>query len=109
MSKLFLKATPEMKDFQEYVEFLEQERGFRHESARDKCLLIGEEIGELFKAVREEEGLQMDSEAKPIDIADEIADVFLYLCTIANRFNIDIETAVRQKEEKNKNRVWTSS
>jgi NTP pyrophosphatase (non-canonical NTP hydrolase) len=40
----------------------------------------------------------------PID--EEIADMMIYLCSIANRFDIDIEEAFRRKEEHNKKRTW---
>lgn len=34
------------------------------------------------------------------------ADIFIYLLSIANRFDIDVETAFREKEEVNKKREW---
>ena len=40
----------------------------------------------------------------PVD--EEIADILIYLCSIANRFDIDIEQAFRRKEEHNKKRTW---
>jgi len=49
-----LKENPTLKDFQEYVKKLEIERGFNNENVLQKCLLLGEEIGELNKAVRKE-------------------------------------------------------
>ena len=39
-------------------------------------------------------------------IGDELADVFIYLCSLANRYGIDLEAAIRAKEEINKTRVW---
>jgi len=33
----------------------------------------------------------------------------IYLCSIANRLNIDLETAFRQKEVINHNRQWTKN
>ena len=106
---LTLKNEPSLKDFQKYVVELEDERGFAHQNAKDKCLLLGEEVGELFKAVRKEEGMAIDSSSTVGDIGDEIADVFIYLCSIANRYNIDIEEAFLAKENKNKNRKWSIS
>jgi NTP pyrophosphatase (non-canonical NTP hydrolase) len=41
-----------LADVQTYVSQLEVERGFNDESVMQKCLLLGEEVGELFKAVR---------------------------------------------------------
>ncbi len=103
-----LKNSPELKDFQSYVAELENERGFAHQTAIDKCLLLGEEVGELFKAVRKAEGLLVDKHSNFTDIGDELADILIYLCALANRKNIDLEMAFRIKEEKNKKRTWQS-
>lgn len=103
-----LKNNPNFSDFQKYVTELEHERGFIKQSTIDKCLLLGEEVGELFKAVRKSEGLSIDSNSNFTDIGDELTDIFIYICAIANRKNIDLESAFRAKEEKNKKRVWKS-
>ena len=70
--------------------------------------IIGEEVGELFKAIRKSEGLSIDANSKFTEIGDELTDIFIYLCAIANRNNIDLQTAFRAKEEKNKLRTWKS-
>ena len=101
-----LKQSPNLSDFQKYVTELEVERGFSDQSIIDKCLLMGEEVGELFKAVRKSEGLSIDANSTFTEIGDELTDVFIYLCAIANRKNIDLESAFRAKEEKNKQRIW---
>lgn len=103
-----LKQNPTLKNFQEYVAELENERGFSHQTTIDKCLLLGEEIGELFKAVRKSEGLAVDSNSNFTEIGDELTDIFIYLCAIANGKGIDLEEAFRKKEEKNKQRIWKS-
>lgn len=41
-----------LSQLQAHVARAELERGFLAQSATDKCLLMGEEVGELFKAVR---------------------------------------------------------
>jgi NTP pyrophosphatase (non-canonical NTP hydrolase) len=103
-----LTKNPTLENFQKYVEELENERGFAYQTIIDKCLLLGEEVGELFKAVRKSEGLAVDSNSNFTEIGDELADIFIYLCAIANRKGIDLETAFLKKEEKNKKRVWKS-
>ena len=80
-----LQNKPTLNNFQEYVSELEKERGFFSQTIRDKCLLLGEEVGELFKAVRKAEGLLVDSNSNFNEIGDELADIFIYLCAIANR------------------------
>ena len=101
-----LKNNPSLSDFQKYVSELEIERGFASQTIIDKCLLLGEEVGELFKAVRKSEGLLVDSNSKFSEIGHELTDILIYLCAIANRKGIDLEEAFRAKEEKNKNRIW---
>lgn len=101
-----LSIKPTLADFQKYVTELEKERGFSGQSIIDKCLLMGEEVGELFKAVRKSEGLSVDSNSTFTEVGDELTDIFIYLCAVANRKNIDLESAFRAKEEKNKHRIW---
>jgi len=103
-----LNNKPTLSDFQKYVSELEKERGFSSQTIIDKCLLLGEEVGELFKAIRKTEGLAIDSNSQFTEVGDELTDVLIYLCAIANRKGIDLEEAFRNKEEKNKKRVWKS-
>ena len=101
-----LRQNPLLKDLQKYVEELEVERGFSDQSARDKCLMLGEEVGELFKAVRKAEGLKIDRNSKVGEISHELADILIFLCSIANRYQVDLEAAFREKESVNKQRKW---
>ncbi|MEL6182191.1 MAG: MazG nucleotide pyrophosphohydrolase domain-containing protein [Myxococcota bacterium] len=100
-----LSTRPTLADYQRYVTALEHERGFAHQDVLTKCLLLGEEVGELFKAVRQQEGIAIDTPASPV--AEELADVFIFICTIANRYNIDLEEAFRAKEAINTTRQWS--
>ncbi len=52
-----LNLNPTLADFQHYVSELEVERNFANQDVRDKCILLGEEVGELFKAIRKAEGI----------------------------------------------------
>ena len=51
-SKLYLKENPTLKDFQQYVRELKIERGFSTENKPFECMLMAEEVGELFSAIR---------------------------------------------------------
>ncbi len=95
-----------LKNLQKYVIELEQERGFSNQTVIQKCLLLGEEVGELFKAVRKSENISIDKNSNIHNVGEELADILIYVCAIANRYNIDMETAFRAKEEINKKRVW---
>lgn len=93
-----LKKSPTLKDFQEYVNKLEIERGFIKDTLLQKCLHLGEEVGELNRAIRKN--------FKKSEVGDEITDIIIILCTIANRLNIDLEKSFRKKENINKKRIW---
>ena len=106
MNILELKNNPTFRDFQEYVKELEAVRGFEDQNSLEKCLLLGEELGELFKAVRKSMNLKTDINSNIGSVREEIADMVIYLCAIANRFEIDIEEAFREKEVINQRREW---
>ncbi|MFO0704538.1 MAG: MazG nucleotide pyrophosphohydrolase domain-containing protein [Candidatus Andersenbacteria bacterium] len=104
---LELPSNPTLAEVQRYVSELERQRGFSNETALQKCLLLGEEIGELFKAVRKmEKTIKIDPTSKVGSVKEELADILIYLCAIANKYDLDLEEAFREKEIKNKARVW---
>lgn len=96
-----------LQQVQNYVRALENERGFADQTVIHKCLLLGEEVGELFKAVRKEQKLSIDQNSSFGLVSEELADILIYLCAIANRCGVDLEQAFRDKEAINKTRVWT--
>lgn len=49
--------------------------------------------------------IKIDHNSKFGSIDEELADVFIYICAIANRFNIDLEKAFRDKEKINQKRI----
>ncbi|MBZ0198322.1 MAG: hypothetical protein K8H86_00525 [Ignavibacteriaceae bacterium] len=101
-----LKAKATLNDFQEYVSKLEKERGFENQTVIEKCLLLGEEVGELFKAVRKINNLAVDENSDFTSVEEELADILIFLCSIANRYDINLEEAFREKEKINRDRVW---
>ena len=79
MPDLNNKAT--LKDYQRYVHELEVERGFIDQTVLMKCLMMGEEMGELFKAIRKQEGIKLDqTTAKVGTINEELVDLFIFIC-----------------------------
>ena len=104
---LELKANPTLKDFQNYVLQMKQERGFNTTDKFYECCLLAEECGEVISAVRKNsKNGSIGSGSVAGNVAEELADVFIYLCSIANMHDIDLEQAFREKEEKNKKRTW---
>ena len=106
---LSLDQNPTLKDFQKYVIDLENERGFADKTVLQKCLMLGEEMWELFQAIRKEENITIDHNSKFGTIEEELADIIIYICSIANSYNINLEEAFRKKEEVNKKRIWKKS
>ncbi len=92
-----------LKDVQNYVVELEKERGFSKNTI-NKEILLGEEVGELFKALRKKVKIKDDHDSEFGSVDEELADIIVHLCAIANRFDIDLENAIRNKEEINKKR-----
>lgn len=81
-----------------------QERDWdQFHSPKNLAMALSVEASELlehFQWLTEKESQQMDAETLA-DVADEIADVQVYLVRIADKLNIDIMQAVSQKMEKN--------
>lgn len=109
-----LPAGATMADFQRYVHGLEAFHGWLDVDLVHNCFLMGEEVGELFKAVRKVQRLfDEPQKAAPAATADrvahvgeEIVDVLNYLLAIANRLDIDLEAAFRAKNARNLERSW---
>lgn len=108
MSKLILKEKPTLADFQEWAKQMRKKRGFADETIIEECLLLGEEVGELFKTVRNHKTKIVfdNKESKITEVKHELADVFIMLVCVANSVGVDLEKAFRDKEEINKKRKW---
>jgi NTP pyrophosphatase (non-canonical NTP hydrolase) len=100
-----LRKNATLRDIQNYIKEWEIENGFSDCDLRDSCLFLGEEFGELFKAIRKLL-LKVDPNSDSFEIADEIADCLMQLAAIANRCNIDMDEAIQNKEKKNAGRKW---
>lgn len=95
-----LKQGFSLKDIQQYILEGGIELGFDKLTAAQRCLMLGEEVGELFKSVRKYEKIKIDNNSKVDSIEDELSDVLKQVCAVANYFKIDLEKAFIQKEEK---------
>jgi len=112
-SELKLPASPKMQDFQRFIYALEHHHGWLDVDLIHNCFLMGEEVGELFKAIRryekyyEQNGVETATIAeRKSAVAEELVDVFNYLLALANRLDIDFETAFREKNARNIKRRW---
>ena len=71
-------------------------RGFYPKDDKEVLLRLGEEMGEVFEAVREKQSFQ--------ELSHEIVDVFWNLLRFCELKNIDLEHAFLEKYEKNESR-----
>jgi len=101
-----LPGKPTLAQLQRYVDAKAGERGFAKQHALEKCLILGEEVGELFKAIRKEEKIPIGLHSKVGTISEELADVLMYVCSIANYYGVDLEKAFRDKDKVHSTRVW---
>lgn len=101
-----LPSAANLSDIQRYVAEMEKERGFADRGVVEQCLLLGEEVGELFKAVRKSEHLSVGTTSIVGTVDEELADILIFVCAVANRYGIDLISALRRKEEHNEERVW---
>ena len=93
-------------EYQNLIKKLVIERGFEKETVPEVFTLLVEEVGELAKAIRKQNGQKVDISRKQHDVEEEAADVFWLLLDLCNRLDIDLAKAFDAKEAKNATRVW---
>ena len=91
---------------QDYVARMEAERGLDGQDLPSQCLKLGEEVGELYRAVRKLQAQAQDPGGRTADVGDEAVDALILLMSIVNRCGINLEDAFRLKEARNETRVW---
>jgi NTP pyrophosphatase (non-canonical NTP hydrolase) len=91
----------DLSELQAYIRAFVHSKAFEQEALRDVVLLLMEEVGELARAVRREIGLKTSQGRQNGGnvIAHELADCLIYLLDIANLANVDLDTALREKDE----------
>lgn len=86
------------------------ERGFDNETEKDLLILLLEEIGELSHIIRTFSGLKIKKETlnkkKKLNLEGELADIFIYILILANKFGINLYDSLRKKEIENEKREW---
>ena len=105
LTKLNEKSS--IKDVQEYINKMVEERKFDKETKQDIMLLLTEEIGELAKEVRKSTNIKMDEkQSRQEKLSDEIADVFMYILAMCRVADVDLLEALIEKKKKNMHRTW---
>jgi len=101
-----LKPRPTLPELQEYIAATLAYRQLTDSSLQDEFILLVEEVGEFAKALRAHSGHKMDVTATQTSLHHEAADVLWMLLATCNKLGIDLEQALREKEEVNKAREW---
>jgi NTP pyrophosphatase (non-canonical NTP hydrolase) len=104
-----LSEHPTLPEYQQYLKQAVIDQGFEDESLSDLFMLFQEECGEFAKACRKTAGLKSGAHSKDYNPGHEAADVFIYLTEICNKMGIDLETAIREKNEINQQRYHKST
>ena len=100
-SPVHLENGSSLNELQVYLDAKRRERGFE-DSPEILLVLLSGEVGEIATEIRKSwKGMSSSSSA-----AYEIIDSMTYLLRIAHWFEVDIEAAVREKEERNAGRHW---
>jgi NTP pyrophosphatase (non-canonical NTP hydrolase) len=94
-----------LRGLQRYYDRAASRRGWASESVSETMLLMTEEMGELARALRKTAGIQRDHEWEGQAVAEELADVQLYLVHLANITGIELADAVTDKEAVNAERA----
>ena len=102
-----LAAKPTLADLQQFVAAVVKHRGFDDETLQDSFIMLTEEVGELAKAIRKLHGVKMASDSAIGKIEHEVADVFWMLACVCNDLGIDLEKAIRDKDNHNQSRSWS--
>lgn len=106
MAHPILGPSPTLPEIQVYIREMVRYRKFDETDVQYKLLLLVEELGELAKAIRQETNGKFAADTTRTNVLHEAADVFIVFTGLCNMLNIDIEQALRDKEEINKFRTW---
>lgn len=85
-----------LKEFQKQVYNLKKEKGFNTTDVNLEFCFLQKEVTEAFEAYHK----------KLPDLGEELADVFIFLCGLAEMLDFDLEKEVSEKYEKNKKREY---
>ena len=95
----------DIKEIQDKLAKFAEERDWdQFHSPKNLVMALTSEVGELnelFQWLTEEQSSMKDDIVKVEEIRKEIADIFIYLLRLADKLDIDIEEAVREKIEIN--------
>ena len=98
-----------LQEVQQYIKDVIKIRGFANQEIEKIMLLLLEEVGELAKSIRKnatDMGIDNNKANHYDTIEREVADVFIVLCSVCNKLDIDLYKALKEKEQEKINRIW---
>lgn len=104
-----LKGEKNLDKVQAYIKDVITIRKFSDQPVEQIMLLLTEEVGELAKAIRKDfTSMRVDKlKIKNYDLVEEeVADVFIVLCSVCNKLGINLYDALLAKEKVNVERSW---
>lgn len=97
----------DLSSLQKYIQEVCIERGWDKDTAEEKFLLFVEEVGELAKAIRNQQNLYSEKgRDNKSNLEEEFADVLSYILDLANTFDVNLAEALKAKEAINAKRTW---
>lgn len=98
-------VSPTLREVQEEVDNWIKTFGVRYFNELTNTAILMEEVGELARIMARKYGEQSSKkEDKPMDLADEMADVLWVLTCLANQTGVDLTEAFKRNMEKKSNR-----
>ena len=98
-----------LQEVQQYIKDVINIRGFSNQEIEKTMLLLIEEVGELAKSIRKNAtnmGIDKSKTNHYDTVESEVADVFIVLCSVCNKLDVDLYKALKEKEQENINRIW---
>ncbi len=84
---------------QAFVAAVGVEHGLADHDVLSRALLLGEEAGHLAKAIHQRQmHLTIDPESRVGKVDEELADMLLVMCSIANHYGVDLGEALRKRK-----------
>jgi NTP pyrophosphatase (non-canonical NTP hydrolase) len=89
--------------FEKIMSFRNDREWKQFHTVKDLCLGLNIEVSELQEIFlwKTDEQIEAIKETSREKIEDELADVFIFLAYLCNDFNIDLESAVQKKLDRN--------
>ena len=98
-----------LQEVQKYIKNVIEIRGFSKQEIEKTMLLLLEEVGELAKSIRKnatDMSIDNNKANHYNTIESKVADVFIVLCSVCNKLDIDLYKSLKDKEQENIMRIW---